>query len=158
MVFEQVQITNLKLTSAELSPECLRWFEIDNLNLWTNRGGAPRELSVQSSGQQLSGNSATEGKGGNDRSKDEIELYRQIYAQSWCEAVWDSVPAYRIAFERLLKVDLETMISKSMYVFSTVLLCLCGTAPLSSDKQLQLESDEYSFWIPRYLKRVSYSS
>jgi hypothetical protein len=86
---------NLRLTSAALSPNCLRWvgaFKVDpSVKI---RGGAPRELSVQSDGQQPSKDSTVEGRRDNDRKEDELELYRQIYAQSWREAVWDSIPAY----------------------------------------------------------------
>jgi len=71
-------------------------------------GGAPRELSVQSGGQQLSEGSTVEGRRGNDRSEDEIELYRQIYAQSWREAVWDRVPTYRVKSD-ILRRYLESL-------------------------------------------------
>jgi hypothetical protein len=97
LVFEQIQIKNLKLTSAELSPECLRWFNIYHLH--SSGGGEPEELSVLNSRLQLGGNSTTEGTRASNRSNDEIELYRQIYAQSWHHAVWDSIPAYRLNSE-----------------------------------------------------------
>ena len=96
MVFEQIQITNLKLTSAELSPECLRWFDVDHLQPSGSR--EPREPSAPNNRSQLSGNSATEGKRASSRSNDEIELYRQIYAQSWHEAVWDGIPAHQLTW------------------------------------------------------------
>jgi hypothetical protein len=97
----KIQITNLRPTNAELSPECLRWFEVVELDSMTISSGVSQELSVQSSGQQLSGNSPMEGKWGNYRSKDEVELYRQIYAQSWRNPVFDWIPAYRLDSEDL---------------------------------------------------------
>jgi hypothetical protein len=79
---------DFKLTSAKLSPECLRWSGMNDLE--ANRGG---ENFVQSSGQRIE-ESDTEGKRSNNNN--EIELYRQIFARSWREAVWDSIPAYSI--------------------------------------------------------------
>jgi hypothetical protein len=126
------------------------------------RGGAPRELSVQSGGQQLSGDSTVEGRRGNDRSEDEIELYRQIYAQSWREAVWDSISAYQLHPD-ILRAYLEGRFGDHDFQIHVRILAPFSFACVTRSRvlltnNLQLEMDKFKVWIPRCLEKVSRST